>query len=73
MDCFVVKDNRAIWMTAAYARYAEIARELGLDAGYFWPSEDAVHIQEEKDPSPPTLWVDVERAMVAQYDFSSVV
>jgi hypothetical protein len=48
MDVFVTNDaGRAVWSAKhpAYLRYAELAREQGLTAGFFWQRRDAVHIQ----------------------------
>lgn len=73
VDCYVVKNGRAVWTSADYKRYAEVARELGLEAGFFWTSADPVHVQDEKDPNPMPLWVDVEKAMVEKFDFSSIL
>lgn len=47
VDCFVQEHGTAVWRRShlGYLRYAELARERGLVAGYFWRSQDAVHVQ----------------------------
>lgn len=47
VDCFVQEAGSAIWRRShpGYLHYAEKARDLGLEAGYFWRNQDAVHVQ----------------------------
>lgn len=48
VDCHIVsEDGRAVWgpKHAGYARYAAIARELGLYPGFDLARQDVVHIQ----------------------------
>lgn len=49
VDCFVYDEDakKAIWSAKheGYRIYGEEARKLGLVSGYFWQSQDAVHVQ----------------------------
>ena len=52
IDCFVVNGyGKAVWSSRheGYKCYGETAKELGLNAGYFWQRQDAVHLQKRKD------------------------
>jgi len=51
VDCFVLYDEKAIWDDnhPYYAKYALIAKSIGLEAGFYWDSfKDACHIQKRK-------------------------
>lgn len=59
IDCFhQTASGAAEWDAEhkAYLNYAETARSLGLTAGYFWQSCDAVHVQLRKESSPQKLY-----------------
>lgn len=47
IDCFALVNGKAEWRNSAkeYKVYANEAKALGLTAGYFWPTVDAVHVQ----------------------------
>jgi peptidoglycan L-alanyl-D-glutamate endopeptidase CwlK len=49
VDCFVYDEEakKAVWSAKheGYRIYGEEARKLGLVSGYFWQSQDAVHVQ----------------------------
>lgn len=49
VDCYVLEHGRAVWRRShpGYERYAILAKERGLTAGFFWRSQDAVHIQRQ--------------------------
>ena len=50
VDSVAIIEGEACWapMDMSYQHYARFADELGLDAGYYWSSRDAVHIQAQK-------------------------
>ncbi len=61
MDCYWLYNGQKIWDLSyldadnrnGYKVYAEEARKLGLEAGYFWERiQDGVHIQLRKEASP---------------------
>ena len=80
-DCFVVgPQGQALWGTpqeppalrqaalAGYKAYAEQARALGLNAGFFWKkAKDAVHVQLARAPCPPGSWREIEARMRELY------
>lgn len=47
VDSFVLEQGRAIWSRRhpGYEAYAKRAREMGMEAGFFWTHQDAVHVQ----------------------------
>lgn len=48
IDCFVKSDTgRAVWSARhpGYEAYAEVAKELGMEPGFYWTRRDAVHVQ----------------------------
>ena len=68
VDCFVVSENgRAVWSAKhpAYQAYAEEAKKLGLNAGFFWPSKDAVHVQQRNESVRSSYtWAGIEAEML---------
>ena len=42
---FDTKANKVLWDAKPYYPFARLARHYGLTAGYFWKSQDAVHVQ----------------------------
>ena len=70
VDCFVAAGGRAVWSAnhIGYRRYAEIARDQGLEAGGFWPRKDAVHVQMNSERvSYRYDWAEVDRQMKARF------
>jgi len=48
LDCFLQIDGKANWDSGheGYRVYAETAVDMGMTAGYYWRSRDAVHVQQ---------------------------
>jgi len=70
LDCFLQVDGVACWdeKHIGYKRYAETAKDLGLVAGYYWASNDAVHIQPtEARVIESKTWAEINKAMEARY------
>ena len=47
VDCCIIDHGKAIWNETdnRYKQYADIARQLGLTAGYYFKDSDGVHVQ----------------------------
>lgn len=53
LDCYAVVNGKISWNTEDYAIYAEEAKKLGLEAGYYWKTfKDAPHVHFPQDTSP---------------------
>ena len=65
IDCFLMEHGKAVWDTEheGYEVYAYEAKTLGLHAGYFWPSCDAVHVQSIGLSAPRLSWREVDGNM----------
>lgn len=71
VDCVWKKDGETSWDNESegngYQVYAEIAREMGLNAGHFWSSvHDSVHVQDKPESSPRRAgmtWAEISDAM----------
>ena len=68
---FIDSDTRKINGVNGYRVYAETARDLGLDAGFFWRTfKDSGHVQLRGDANPRsagTSWRDIDSAMQARF------
>lgn len=69
VDAHVVsEDGRAVWgpKHESYKRYAEVAKELGLWAGYDMPRQDVVHVQAFADTIRNKIgpWAVVDKKLV---------
>jgi len=76
MDCCWLVDGRQEWSihisiegSNGYAVYGEEAVRLGLEAGYFWASKDAAHVQLRQAGSPRSAYSmrEIDREMEARY------
>lgn len=47
MDFYRFIDGKSNWDTWEYKRFAEIIIDNGLTPGFYWKSQDAVHVQQE--------------------------
>lgn len=69
VDCFVLDQNtkRALWSSKheGYRVYAEEGQKKGLFPGYYWQSDDAVHIQMRREkPTKIYSWEEVDTIMM---------
>ncbi len=70
VDCFVREEGKAIWNSSheGYKIYAKTARNLGLTAGLYWKSKDAVHIQEpSKSPQINHTTAEIDKKMQERF------
>ena len=76
VDCFVVgQGGHAVWnpLHDGYRVYAEQAIEVGLEAGYFWPKRDVVHIQYHAEKvSKRFTWVALDNLMREKFGVEGV-
>lgn len=66
VDCFNLRGKTANWDadSAEYKIYAEEAKALGMESGYYWRSRDAVHVQAVKDdPLQEYSWSEIDKIM----------
>ena len=73
VDCFWSVKGAASWDNNSagngYAVYASEAKKLGLTAGHFWAMRDSVHVQMPSAGGPNEPWSEVERLMLARFNF----
>ena len=70
IDCFVLEDGKAIWNSKhkGYQTYARAAVEVGLVAGYYWQTRDAVHVQKFIGRVLDRYkWPEVDKLMIQLY------
>lgn len=70
VDCFVQEHGHAVWRRThpGYERYATLARERGLTAGYFWKRQDAVHVQKREGKVRSLYtWAQIDEAMKERF------
>lgn len=72
VDCFLVENKHAIWNDKhpGYAAYASVARDQGLNAGFFWKgTTDTVHVQLREAASPlhTFTWSQIEAEMKRRF------
>lgn len=71
IDCFVVGENgRAAWSSKhpSYEIYASEARKLGLNSGYYWQRQDAVHVQlRAQGVRAIYTWPEIDRTMKEKF------
>jgi len=68
VDCYLLKNGKANWDSVSYKRYAEISEQEGLTAGFFWRSQDAVHVQARKDKVTFCYdWIDIDAIMQKKF------
>lgn len=70
VDCFNLRSGVANWdsKTFEYQVYAEEAKALNLESGYYWPSKDSVHVQAIKgDPLQQYSWLEIDNIMQKEW------
>lgn len=72
VDCFILDTDtgKAIWSSKheGYRVYAEEAKKLGLIPGYFWQSQDSVHVQFRQEKVTKTwTWREIDQKMREQF------
>lgn len=70
VDCYLRREGKAEWSDMpAYRSYADAAMKVGLTAGYYFRSRDAVHIQLRPEGSPRAVYTprEIDAAMVRRF------
>lgn len=68
VDCYRLLDGEAVWDSAHYKIYATVARDAGLEAGFFWQSRDSVHVQYRSGRVLDTYsWAEIDERMRAKF------